>query len=595
MVKSGIRPVDVTKVLDQVKIALAVIDSNGNVLWRNKRFHSWFKDKGGNGVSDLFIEDEILKSIRKKRICHFEREVRENGNKRRYFNFSFAPLRGNKTDKNVDLLVIADDTTEKRKIKLEVGKLSKLNESIIKNSPVGIFTLDKQGYVTSINPALVRMAGSSEKKIIGMNWITAETSVRAGISKKLEEGLSGKAFVLNNIPYTSYTAGKNVFISVKGIPIRDENGEVTSLLCIVEDTTERKKIEERYHTLFESANDGIFVTDLKGTLLSLNRKMAQLLDESQQKLIEKSLFRFVKEGHVGKVEDIFLEVSKGSELEPFEIDLLTQKGNKFTGEVNLSVVKQADEINLIQGIVRDITERKQMEAQLMRESKLSTIGRLAFGLAHEINNPVGLISWYVEDLLQRLETCPARGNKDIQRVEKSLKVMQEQANRCLNVIQNVLDFARTTVTSYEKIDLIRAMKNALALVDSEAQRGGKKIIKKLEFPPIYTMGNESQMVQVFLNILNNALDALPDTGEIFVCTKSSGEEVAVKISDTGMGIPPENLDKIFDPFFTTKPKGTGLGLSICYGIIKRMGGRIEVSSRVGKGTTFTILIPRVRT
>ncbi len=482
---------------------------------------------------------------------------------------------------------------EQKKNKSKVENLFQLNESIVKNSPVGILTLDKQGYVTSINPALVRMAGSNRKKIIGMNWITAETSVRAGISEKLEEGLAGKVFELNNVPYTTYTAGKKTFISVKGVPIKKENGEVTGLLCIVEDTTERKKIEERYRTLFESANDGIFVTDLEGTFLSVNQKMARLLKVSQHKLVGKNLLRFVKESDRGRIEEILLEVSRGGELEPFEIDLTKNRGDFFTGEVNLSVVKQADEINLIQGIVRDITERKQMEAQLMRESKLSTIGRLAFGLAHEINNPVGLISWYVEDILQKLETCPARNYEDIQRIEKSMKVMQEQAHRCLNVIQNILDFARPTVTKYEKIDLIRTIKIALNLVESEAQWGKKKIIKKLESSPVYIMGNESQVIQVFLNILNNALDAIANSGEISVCTESRGEEVCVEISDTGIGIPHENIDKIFDPFFTTKPKGTGLGLSICYGIVQRMKGRIDVQSRVGKGTTFTIILPKV--
>lgn len=585
-------PIDLNEVFNEVGIALAVIDSKRGILWRNRRFHFWFVGKGSKKVNGILGPDQILRAIRSKRVRYFEREISDGGGKKRHFKFSLVPLRRNGPDRKFRLLVIAYHATEKSKMKLKAEKLSRLNESIVKNAPVGIFTLDREGNVTSTNPAHIRMGDTSQKKIMAMNWIKAETAIRAGISDKVKEGLAGKAFELNSIPYTAHTTGKPLFISVKGVPIKNENGEVDGLLCIVEDTTERKKIEERYQTLFESASDGIFVTDTKGSLITVNPKMVQLLGESRHKLIGKNILAFIKESQIAKMEEMLAQVSIGNHLEPCEIDLVTRERNIVSVEMNLSKVKQVGETNLAQGIARDVTERKQMEAQLMRESKLSTIGRLAFGLAHEINNPLGLISWYVEDLLEKLEVSSPTKNMDVERVKRSLEVMKEQASRGLNVIGNILDFARSTVTKYEKVDLIRAIKRALDLVESEAQWAQKKISKKLDFPPVYILGNESEMIQVFLNILNNALDATGAAGKIAVCTKSSGEEVAISISDDGTGIAHENLDKIFDPFFSTKPKGTGLGLSICYGIVQRMNGRIEVQSRAGKGTTFTIFIPK---
>jgi two-component system, NtrC family, sensor kinase len=240
------------------------------------------------------------------------------------------------------------------------------------------------------------------------------------------------------------------------------------------------------------------------------------------------------------------------------------------------------------------SEKELMNRQVIETGKLASIGQLAAGIAHEINNPVAIMveeAGWIEDLLGDPEPFSA---ENIREFHRALKQINIQGVRCKEITHKLLSFARKTDSRLQEIqpnDLIREM---VALAEQRARYANVQIVSHngTRIPTI--KGSVSEMQQVMLNLINNALQAMDkDGGTLELSTRVAGSEVVIDVRDDGPGIPPALISRVFDPFFTTKPvgAGTGLGLSICYGIVSRMDGRIEVSSQVGRGTTFSICLP----
>lgn len=232
-------------------------------------------------------------------------------------------------------------------------------------------------------------------------------------------------------------------------------------------------------------------------------------------------------------------------------------------------------------------ELRDMQEQLFRSEKLAALGRLSAGAAHEIFNPLSVISVRAQLLL---------ANPDIDSsISRELKVIESQVKRITKIVRNLLSFSRGSPVEKTTLDLNLLVEKTLSLVEHERNFDNLEIITELDsnLPPILADG--SQLAQVFVNLIINAMDAMNHGGNLTISTRRSIEKGFVEIvfKDTGCGIPEENLQKIFDPFFTTKEvgRGTGLGLSIVYGIIKNHGGTINVESEEGKGSTFTIILP----
>jgi len=237
-------------------------------------------------------------------------------------------------------------------------------------------------------------------------------------------------------------------------------------------------------------------------------------------------------------------------------------------------------------------ERVESEHQLLHSVKQASVGRLAAGVAHEINNPLTGVLTYTHLLLRR---------KDLdEEVRSDLETIAKATERVRKIVKGLLDFSRQTSLHREPVEINSLVKSAISLMENQTLLKGIKIrCEKGGDIPMLTL-DWSQMQGVFLNIILNALDATPSGGEIRICTRylfsateMNHKGVEIAISDTGTGIEPENLDKLFDPFFTTKEvgQGTGLGLSISLGIVQRHGGTIQVQSKVGEGSTFTIWLP----
>jgi two-component system, NtrC family, sensor kinase len=240
-------------------------------------------------------------------------------------------------------------------------------------------------------------------------------------------------------------------------------------------------------------------------------------------------------------------------------------------------------------IVDDITERMALESQLSQAEKMSSIGLLAAGVAHEVNTPLAVISSYAQMLAKQLQ--------DDTKLSPLLDKITRQTFRASEIVNNLLNFSRTSGTEFAELDVNKVIGDTLALLEHQFKSSRIKVESDIssDVPLIY--GNAGKLQQVFLNLFLNAKDSMPDGGILRVAT-ANGHSVMVSISDTGSGIAQEHIARIYDPFFTTKNamkegqrRGTGLGLSVTYGIIQEHAGKIRVESQAGEGTTFHLEFP----
>jgi len=240
-------------------------------------------------------------------------------------------------------------------------------------------------------------------------------------------------------------------------------------------------------------------------------------------------------------------------------------------------------------IFDDVTDRAELEQRLVQADKLSSIGLLAAGVAHEVNTPLAVISTYAQMLAKQVA--------DDTQKSVILDKIAKQTFRASEIVNSLLNFSRTSSTSFGEVKLNRVIQETLSLLEHQLQKTGIQVHTELdpELGPVH--GNAGKLQQVFLNLILNARDAMRTGGAIEVRTWQEGAHAHVEVADSGTGIAPEHLHRVYDPFFTTKAarQGTGLGLAVTYGIIKEHGGSIEVANRPGGGAQFRIELPLSKT
>ncbi|MFQ5880978.1 MAG: sensor histidine kinase [Candidatus Methylomirabilales bacterium] len=250
--------------------------------------------------------------------------------------------------------------------------------------------------------------------------------------------------------------------------------------------------------------------------------------------------------------------------------------------------------SLYEEVRRSYEQLRRSQDLLLRQEKLASLGRLAAGLAHEINNPLSSVAGFAEALQRRAQSEQLHGLEELRDVPEYLALIQEEVARASTIVRRLLDFARQREPSFEDLNLALLIRDTVALVKRQAAVANKQIVLDLTPGLLVVQADRQMLQQVILNLLTNALDAIGEAGEVCITAVPAPGQVEVLVKDTGCGILPEHLAKIFDPFFTTKAvgKGTGLGLAICQGIMEQHGGAIEVKSEgVGKGTTVAIRLP----
>jgi two-component system, NtrC family, sensor kinase len=354
--------------------------------------------------------------------------------------------------------------------------------------------------------------------------------------------------------------------------------------------SEYERLKEFNENIVESINVGVFAVDLEERIDSWNAQMEVMYAMSRQEAVGQNLREILPTEFVSE----FLRLKNEPGVHNlYRFRLQTRSGENRCANVAIAplVSRNFDVVGRII-IVDDITERMELEAQLTQADKLSSIGLLAAGVAHEVNTPLAVISSYTQMLAKQV-----RGD---QRVAPLLDKITQQTFRASEIVNGLLNFSRTGAAEFAALDLNQIIVETLKLLEHQFRASQVQLETSLEddLPPI--LGNSGKLQQVFLNLFLNAKDAMAAGGTLRVATQANGH-VAVDVSDTGSGIALEHVQRIYDPFFTTKTtvsegqrRGTGLGLAVTYGIIQEHAGKIQVESQVGSGTTFHLEFPTAR-
>lgn len=348
-------------------------------------------------------------------------------------------------------------------------------------------------------------------------------------------------------------------------------------------TREIGETKEYLESLLENANDIIYTLNMEGIFTYVNQKI-EIWGYEKDELIGKSFYSLiVREGSKNGSENI------GEMKSPYEARIRNKRGEARDVLIRTSSLKENEGTMIgFLGIATDVTDKKRLEEQMMRTEKLAAVGQLSTGIAHEINNPLS-------GMLNCVRALTEEGENESLR-KKYLVLLDKGLNRIGSIIKQLLGFAKEhefEFTQYRFDDLIM---DTLKLVEHKIEKEHIRLQLRLNCKKKDYFLPVNHIQQVILNIVINAMQAMPNGGTLTIETHEVKPNLIAAISDTGIGIPKENMNRIFDPFFTTKDvgMGTGLGLSLSYGIVEKLGGQIRVESEAGKGSTFTVIIPHER-
>ncbi|MBU4310513.1 ATP-binding protein [bacterium] len=363
-------------------------------------------------------------------------------------------------------------------------------------------------------------------------------------------------------------------------------------------------LKEYNENIVESITEGIVTTDRWGKLTGVNKELEAHIDLSKSEILKRyfweifpptedfdwraNLSHLIETGSPTHNSNIRYRppLVKEEVIINIRSHPLKNRENNIIGTVSLVeyVTKKA---KLEEGLRKAYRELRATQEQLVQSGKMAAAGRLAGGVAHELNNPLGGILGFAQAAL--LDT------KEDDQIYKDLKAIEEAALHCKEIVSGLLNFSRQTKGEFREVDVNKAIEATLALVNHQTKLQNIEIVKDLSSRLSKVTGNFNQLQQVFLNMVTNARDAMPEGGKLFITTRNiaRGRKVEATFLDTGSGIPEEHMDKLFEPFFTTKEpgQGVGLGLSVSYGIIKDHGGEIEMRNRKGAGVEFRIILP----
>ncbi len=339
--------------------------------------------------------------------------------------------------------------------------------------------------------------------------------------------------------------------------------------------SEYQSLKDFSENIIESINVGVVVEDVDGRIVGWNRALERLTGLHRNAALRRRTELLIPK-------DFLQRLSEHKHL-------YRQQWNGLM--VNFSATSLVDKSGLTRGtliIIDDITGRVRLEDQLIQNEKLTSIGLLAAGVAHEVNTPLAVISNYSQMLRKEISSEDPR--------YKLLDKITKQTFRASEIVNGLLNFSRTSATEFAEIDIHQIINETLSLLDHQFKAARIMVERRLDAEYPITFGNAGQLQQVFLNLFVNARDAMADGGVLEIGTKSFESKIEVTVLDTGTGISHENIKKIYDPFFTTKAvgKGTGLGLSVSYGIVQEHAGNISVESAPGRGTSFKLEFPLVR-
>ncbi len=492
--------------------------------------------------------------------------------------------------------IMAKDITRETRLEEEKSKIKNRLEAILNGIDEGLAVIDRNYKIRSTNRAFVQSLRYAGKSVVGKYCYKvlhnyAKACKQCVVRNTLQTGKSSES-----IRSRRDSDGTKIYLETRAYPLRDAEGNINQVICIFREITKRKKLEERIRYLKEynesivaSVPSSILVVDKSLRVVSANESFYEDFELEKKEVETKSIERVLP---TKLNEKILKAIRTGNFLKKEEVETTFPSIGRKVLYISLVGTKlQEDEEERTLIIIEDLSEKKQLEDELIRSGKLAALGELSAGLAHEINNPLAIISGYAQ-MLQ------AESAMDEARKQHYLKEIVEQTDRAARIMRKVRDFARPGESRMESVDINEPLIRILSLLKDQAHLKNIRINKNLDLSLPRIKADKDQLEQIFLNIILNAVQAMPNGGELTLRTnlrrqgaKVSAKRVELTIIDTGCGVPKENLGKIFDPFFTTKQKSSGLGLSITHSLVNQHHGTIAVQSQVGKGTTFVITFP----
>jgi PAS domain S-box-containing protein len=437
------------------------------------------------------------------------------------------------------------------------------------------------------NPAAMVLLGADRERLLGMGMADMSPRPLPEVEQSFREFVRmGKAF------------GETEIIGAGGRRVLVEYAAAANIipgrhLSVLRDITERRRVEgaiRRLAAIVESTDDAIIASDLEGKITDWNPGAERLFEYTAQEMLGRSIALLSPPALRADVDGMLERIKQGDHVRNAEAKRLTRSGNVIEVAITISPLKDAaGQVVGVSKIARDITEARRMQQRLSIADRMASIGTLAAGVAHEVNNPLAYVKTNVDFAVASAAELPPA-------IAEALTQAQEGIERIRVTVRDLKTFTRGEEETRKLVDVNRVLESSLSMAGNEIKHRARLLRELDTVGPV--LMNEAKLGQVFLNLLVNAAHAIGDgmsaDNTITVRTSDDGEQVTVAITDTGRGIAAADLPHIFEPFFTTKPvgEGTGLGLALCHSVITAAGGELRVTSTVAKGTTVRVILPR---
>ena len=491
-------------------------------------------------------------------------------------------------DEGLQTVHVLKDITDRREAERRYREL-------FDNVQEGVFFASPEGHFIEVNDALVRMLGYQTReevlKLNLQNEVYVSAAQRRDILRQLNTDGAVRNFevALSRRDRTMIHALENTFV------VRDGQGKMLQYRGVFLDITEVKNFQaqlqrERDFTgkILNNTQTMIMVADTAGLVSYANRRAYEAGGFDQNELVGHRLDKIISSSHKRDFAKAFESSLRGLQTDNLELVIVRGNGSPGKFSTNLSPMRdEGGDVNSVVVLMTDITDASMIQAKLVHTEKMAAVGQLVSGVAHEVNNPLTAIMGF-SDLLMENPEIPSSARKDLQ-------VILEEAQRTKEIVQNLLSFARQRPPQRHSLQINDILHKTIALRAYDFSNHGVEVVEKFDERLPELIGDPHQLQQVFLNILNNAYDAVRATGRrgvIEIKTTQEGSWLEAQFRDNGEGI--QHPERIFDPFFTTKEvgQGTGLGLSICYGIVREHEGEILCTNNHDRpGATFSVRLP----
>lgn len=472
-----------------------------------------------------------------------------------------------------------------------VARAKKEWESTFDAMSDGIFIFDQDGKLVRINRAGAAMDNAPPESLLGRQCCDILRTSSDGIACIVEQALRKSASI--NLEIMPQNLNRPVLVTVE--PVLDEHSQTVGAVCTARDLSELRQVEavarERQSLLkniMESAREAIYALDFEGHYKWCNQAMLEMTGYKLDEIIGHSFLERTHEDDREMRRERFAAALNGKP-QSFESRYVARDGTVRFASVNTAPIIVDGETTGVLGIAHDITEQKQERDRAARADKLRALGQLASGVAHDFNNSLAAILGRAQLILRRV--------KDEELI-RSLGIIVTAAEDAAATVRRIQTFARKSgAAEFELLDVGGLLRDAIEITrtrwENEARAAGLNVDVTLNAEEdSFIRGNASELREVFVNLIVNAVDAMPQGGTLKICCKKKGERVQLRFADTGTGMKEEVRERVFEPFYTTKGVlGTGLGLAVSYGIVERHQGTISVESKLRKGTTFNIDLP----